>query len=66
MITITVNGEMKEMNATTIAEVIKTLGYEGDYFAVAKNLVCIPRTKYAETPIAAQDEIEILMPMQGG
>jgi len=63
---IIINGEEKDIHATTIAEVIKALEYEGDYFAVAKNLVCVPRAKYAETLVAAQDEIEILMPMQGG
>ncbi len=63
---IIINGEAKEINAATIADVTKILGYEGDYFAVAKNLTCVPRNQYDATAIAENDEIEILMPMQGG
>ncbi len=62
-----VNG--KEQNIATektVADVIQSLGYEGDFFAVALNRVCIPRTKYSETAVNENDEIEILSPMQGG
>jgi sulfur carrier protein len=63
---ITLNGEAKETSAKTIAELVKSLGYDGDYFAVARNLTCVPRAQYANTSINDNDEIEILMPMQGG
>ena len=62
-----INGkERKIEKAVTVADLIKTLGYEGDFFAVALNRTCISRTKYASTPINENDEIEILSPMQGG
>lgn len=63
---IIINGEEKQMDAKTIAELIAALGYEGDYFAVARNMACVSRGEYANTPIAENDKIEILMPMQGG
>jgi len=63
---VTINGEEKNISAATIAEVVTMLGYEGDYFAVAKNLTCVPRGQYAETQVSENDEIEILIPMQGG
>lgn len=62
-----INGKTQTIqHASTIADVIKTLGYEGDFFAVALNRVCITRSKYAATPVNENDEIEILSPMQGG
>jgi sulfur carrier protein len=63
---IIVNGAEQKTDAQTIAELIQKLGYEGDYFAVARNLHAVPRALYAETPVNENDEIEILMPMQGG
>jgi sulfur carrier protein len=61
-----INGETKDVNATTVAEVVKALGYEGDFFAVALNRACVPRSAYAATKVKDNDEIEILSPMQGG
>jgi sulfur carrier protein len=62
-----INGKTQTIDkATTIAELIKSLGYEGDFFAVALNRACIPRTNYAATAVNENDEIEILSPMQGG
>jgi sulfur carrier protein len=62
-----VNGKQQKIgDAATIADVIKSLGYEGDFFAVALNRACVPRKNYAATPVNENDEIEILSPMQGG
>lgn len=62
-----INGNEQTMSdVATLADVIKTLGYEGDFFAVALNRTCVLRTKYAATSIKENDEIEILSPMQGG
>jgi len=63
---ILINGETREIAAATLAEVITVLGYKGDYFAVALNRACIPRSKQGTTAIKDFDEIEILSPMQGG
>ena len=63
---IILNGEEKDVPVLTIAELVQWLGYHGDYFAVARNLTAVPRREYAQTLIADNDEIEILIPMQGG
>lgn len=61
-----INGKEKQVNAATLADVVRALGYEGDFFAVALNRACVPRAHYGATPVNENDEIEILSPMQGG
>ena len=62
-----INGKRQNIDRpATLADVIKALGYEGDFFAVALNRTCVPRTNYAATSVNENDEIEILSPMQGG
>lgn len=62
-----INGKEQNIRSVvTVADVVKALGYEGDFFAVALNRTCVLRTKYASTPVNENDEIEILSPMQGG
>jgi sulfur carrier protein len=64
---IIVNGkEQQTGKSATLADIIRELGYEGDFFAVALNRVCVPRKNYGTTQIKEQDDIEILSPMQGG
>ncbi len=63
---IILNGREQHTQAKTIAELVQSLGYEGDYFAVARNLVCIQRAHYGEMLLQDNDDIEILTPMQGG
>ncbi|HCM84191.1 MAG TPA: sulfur carrier protein ThiS [Alphaproteobacteria bacterium] len=63
---IIVNGKEMQTNARTLAELVQSLGYAGDYFAVAQNMTAVPRLHYAETPLHENDDIEILTPMQGG
>lgn len=61
-----VNGQESDIAAKTIAEVVAALGYQGHHFAVALNMTHIPHSQYAEVSLKTGDEIEILMPMQGG
>lgn len=63
---ITINGKPQNTHAKNIAELVQSLGYEGDYFAVAQNMTAVPRSRYAQTPVNENDDFEILMPMQGG
>lgn len=63
---LTINGKKREVAGRTVAEVARALGYEGEYFAVALNMSCVPRARHAETPVKDGDAIEILTPMQGG
>lgn len=61
-----VNGKESNLEAATVADVVTILGYKGNYFAVALNMTHIPHSQYANTQVQGGDEIEILMPMQGG
>ena len=67
MVQIVVNGEKKEIEKqSNIKEMIKSLGYEDNSFAVVLNGTFVDLKKYEETKIAKGDTIEILAPMAGG
>jgi sulfur carrier protein len=62
-----INGKTQTVHQpATLTDIIKLQGYEGDFFAVALNRICVPRSRYAVTVVNENDEIEILSPMQGG
>jgi len=61
-----VNGEAHEVAATTLAELLAALDYEGDWLATAANGDLVHRAKRAEFRLSEGDRIEILSPMQGG
>ena len=63
---LTVNGERQELDVSSVAALLAALGYEGDFYAVAVNQQVVRRAKWAETPLAEGDQIEILTPRQGG
>jgi sulfur carrier protein len=63
---VTVNGEPREIAAQSIAALLGELDYEGSHFAIAVNFDVLPKSRWAETPIRAGDEIEIITPRQGG
>jgi len=61
-----VNGERREIASRTVDALLTELDYEGTHFAVAVNFDVLPRSRWAETPLKAGDEIEIITPRQGG
>lgn len=63
---VTVNGEPREVSATTIDRMLGELDYEGTHFAIAVNYDVVPRGKWADTALSDGDAIEILSPRQGG
>lgn len=63
---LTVNGERAEVSATDVSTLLRELGYEGQFFAVALNQEVVRRARWAETGLADGDEVEILTPRQGG
>ncbi|WP_041798165.1 sulfur carrier protein ThiS [Rhodopseudomonas palustris] len=63
---VTLNGEQREVNATSVAALMSELDCTGGHYAVAINYDVVPRGKWDETPVSAGDEIEILTPRQGG
>ena len=63
---VTVNGEAREINASSVDALLRELEYEGTHFAIALNYDVLPKSRWAETPIKSGDEIEIITPRQGG
>ena len=61
-----VNGEAREIAATSLDALLGELDYEGTHFAIAVNYDVLPKSRWAETPINSGDEIEIITPRQGG
>jgi sulfur carrier protein len=61
-----VNGEQKEIASSRVDALLSELEYEGTHFAIALNFDVVPKSRWAETPLQAGDEIEIITPRQGG
>ncbi|HEX5805066.1 MAG TPA: sulfur carrier protein ThiS [Macromonas sp.] len=49
----------------TLADAVAASGASGP-FAAAVNLQFVPKTRYAQTPLAEGDQIEIIAPVTGG
>ncbi|MGJ4885077.1 MULTISPECIES: sulfur carrier protein ThiS [unclassified Bradyrhizobium] len=63
---VTVNGEARDISATSVAALLSELDYEGTHFAIALNYDVVPKSRWAETQLKTGDEIEIITPRQGG
>ncbi len=63
---VTVNGEQREIASSSVDGLLGELEYEGTHFAIALNFDVLPRSQWAQTPLQAGDEIEIITPRQGG
>jgi sulfur carrier protein len=62
-----INGkQMKVDDVSTIKDLLLKLGYEADSVAVACDNTFVSRSKYAQYKIKNGEELEILVPMQGG
>jgi sulfur carrier protein len=49
----------------TLADAVQAIAATGP-FAAALNLQFVPRSQYAQTPLAEGDKIEIIAPVTGG
>ncbi|OAN65771.1 sulfur carrier protein ThiS [Seohaeicola saemankumensis] len=63
---IEVNGEARDIAATTLADALAELGWGGAKVATALNGAFVPATARAAQPLRDGDRIEVLAPMQGG
>ena len=61
-----VNGEEREIAASSVQALLAELDYEGTHFAIAVNYDVVPRSRWADTFLKNGDEIEIITPRQGG
>jgi thiazole synthase len=73
MITVSVNGEARELDATTVAELIEQLGGapapvegKGPGIAVAINGQVVPRRLWGSTPVAQGDAVRLVKAVAGG
>jgi sulfur carrier protein len=62
-----INGEARHFPAPlTVAALVETLGYRGKRIAVERNGEIVPRACHADTLLAANDRIEIVVAVGGG
>ena len=68
MLTLSLNGVQTEvaLETGTIADLVAVLGLAGKRIAVEKNGEIVPRSRYAVTPIARGDRLEIVGAVGGG
>ena len=64
---LTINGENRAVGALeSLAALVTSLGLDPRKVAVERNLEIVPRSAYAQTPIAEGDRIEIVHFIGGG
>jgi sulfur carrier protein len=63
---IEVNGEAREVEASTLALLLSELGYGDQLVATALNQEFIRAKDRGETPLRSGDAVEIVSPRQGG
>ncbi|MEZ4749253.1 MAG: sulfur carrier protein ThiS [Bdellovibrionota bacterium] len=62
-----VNGEGRDVQTNLLlSELLRTLEMDKPYVAVSVNMNCIPKLEYANLELKENDEVEILVPYQGG
>ena len=62
-----VNGEIKKIDGIkNVQDLLLQLGYETDSVAVARDNTFISRSTYSDCELKDGEELEILLPMQGG
>ncbi len=68
MLTLTVNGKSTglPMPAPTLTDVVVLMGLQGKRIAIERNGEVVPRSRYATTPVASGDRLEIVGAVGGG
>lgn len=61
-----INGELKDLEAGTVAEVLGALDLAEARVATALNGQFVPAAARSDTALSPGDSLEILSPMQGG
>ena len=63
---VSINGEMREVSAARLSEVLAELGLGDAKVATAVNGEFVPAAHRADTVLADGDRVEIVAPQQGG
>jgi sulfur carrier protein len=66
MKTLIINGETRQTDAGTLAELLRQLDFEAAWLATAVNGELVRRDARGGFGLSEGDRIEILSPMQGG
>lgn len=67
MIDILVNGETRRLDASaTVAALLEQMQLTGKRLAVERNGDIVPKSRHAETRLAAGDRLEIVVAVGGG
>jgi sulfur carrier protein len=61
-----INGEVREVVATTVLELVLELSLDPRKVAVERNLVIVPRSLHETTAIAEGDKFELVQFVGGG
>lgn len=62
-----INGEPRSFPAPlTLAQLVETLSLAGKRIAIEQNGAIVPRSQYAETQLADNDRLEIVVAVGGG
>lgn len=65
---LTINGTPRSFDVPVadVAALVRALALEGKRIAVERNGEIVPRSRYADTPVAAGDKLEIVGAVGGG
>ncbi|HVZ30516.1 MAG TPA: sulfur carrier protein ThiS [Asticcacaulis sp.] len=66
MVKILLNGEEREVTASTVTALIDEIGLDGRKVAVERNLEIVPRSQYLATGLSDGDRLEIVHFVGGG
>ncbi len=67
MIELTVNGELRSVAAqATVAMLLEEMQLTGKRIAVERNGEIVPKSRHGATPLAAGDQLEIVVAVGGG
>ena len=62
-----VNGMARSLDApSSLAELVSALGLAGKRIAIERNGEIVPKSRYASTPVSADDRLEIVAAVGGG
>lgn len=64
--TITLNGETRQLDAATVSDLVDRLGLTGQAVAVEVNRQVVPRKQHAATPLNPGDAVEVVTLVGGG
>ena len=66
-VVITVNGEKREApSGTTVLDLLRELGLDAGRVAIERNREILPRTRWSDSAIKADDQFEIVQFVGGG